>query len=93
MQLYIVTTFWVNLSTGIVELTEKQYSSRQHNLKKLGGNKYDILKPVQFKRGEVFGYEGEMGKSLGKDMAACDKNGVIIEAEVKKEKKKDDAKG
>ena len=33
MKQYLVTAFWVNLSTGMVELTNKQYVSRQHNFK------------------------------------------------------------
>lgn len=83
MKQYLVTAFWVNLSTGMVELTNKQYVSRQHNLRELGGNRYEILKSIQFKKGETFGYDGELSKVFEKEIVPC---------EVKKEKKKDDVK-
>ena len=88
MKQYLVTVFWVNLHTGIVELTQKQYQSRQHCLKSLGDNKYEILKPIQFKKGETFGYDGELAKVHGKDMVPCETKSAVI-----KEKKKDDVKG
>lgn len=85
MKQYIVTDTCVNFGIGtILELTERQYEKRKQALKKLFGNKYEVLLPVQFKRGEVVGIEGEPDKYLQAKLNPC---------EVKKEKKKDDVKG
>lgn len=46
----------------VVELTKKQYDSRQHLLRKIQGNKYQALHLVQFKQGETLGIEGELDK-------------------------------
>ena len=84
MEKYTVTDRFINFGISeILELTEKQYESRKHLLKKLQGNKYEVLQTVQFKRGEVVGLEKEPDKSLKSKLNPC---------EVKKEKKKDDVK-
>lgn len=81
MKQYLVTDTFVNFGIGaILELSEKQYESRKHLLKKLSGSKYEATQTVQFKRGEVVGIEGELDKYLLTKVNPC---------EVKKDKKND----
>lgn len=54
----------VTLHGGIVELTNEQASCRAHALVSLGEGLYEICQTVQFKTGEVIGYDGEVNKSL-----------------------------
>lgn len=77
---YTVTASSARLSTGVLVLTQKQASRRGHNLKALGKNRYEIVNPVEFKAGEVIGYEGEIPKALA--------DVLINEAEEKKENTK-----
>ena len=84
MEKYTVTDKFVNFGISeILELTEKQYESRKHLLKKLKDNKYRVEQNVQFKHGEIVGLETEPDKALNTNLSPC---------EVKKEKKKDDVK-
>lgn len=79
MKQYIITEA-MNFNAGsVLELSEKQYKGRDHCLKKIGNNKYEVLKTVQFKIGEVIGLDGEIDKGLQHKLNAC---------EVKKEVKK-----
>ena len=88
MEKYIITDRFINFGISeILELTEKQYESRKHLLKKLQGNKYEVLQTVQFKRGEVVGLEKEPDKSLKSKLNPCEAKTIVS-----KEKKKDDIK-
>ncbi len=54
--------------SGILGLSAEQARTRLHCLRavktdKSGGGTYEVLKPVQFKRGEEFGFSGEVGKN------------------------------
>lgn len=55
--------------SGQVTLTAEQAASRRHALKavevnpKTGAGVYEVLQTIQFKRGERFGYDGEVGKN------------------------------
>lgn len=68
MKSYEVTSTVAKIFGGVVELNNDQYKTRAHNLEKIGKGKYKVLSPVQFKRGEQFGYDGEMPKSLAVDL-------------------------
>lgn len=58
MKLYSVDKV-ITLQAGVITLTDAQAAARQHCLKRLmGKGRYEIQKPVQFKRGEVIGLEG-----------------------------------
>ena len=53
--------------SGIVGLSAEQAKSRAHNLKpvkpgKDGAGEYEVVHPIQFKRGETFGFSGQVGK-------------------------------
>lgn len=106
MKQYLITDTFVNFGIGaILELTEKQYESRKHLLKKLSSNKYEVLQTVQFKRGEVVGLEGELDKYLqtkvnpilvhhvdADDLVAAGVAGILEAGKIKSKEKKNDAK-
>jgi hypothetical protein len=51
-------------NTGILQLAAVQAAARSHALTNLGDGLYEIRSAVQFKSGEVIGYDGEVGKAL-----------------------------
>jgi hypothetical protein len=63
------------VASGIVGLSPDQARTRLHNLmpvkgkvdtregsKTRGAGEYEVVNPIQFKRGEEFGYSGQVGK-------------------------------
>lgn len=64
MQRYLIIAAVASFAAGILELTPVQASARSHALKPLGDSLYEVTAPVQFKNGEVVGYDGEINKSL-----------------------------
>lgn len=52
------------LYAGNLVLSEDQARRRAHNLKHLEGDVYEIINPVQFKGGEVIGYDGDPPKAV-----------------------------
>lgn len=54
----------VSLASGVVELTRSQAQTREHALRHLEADLYEIVLPIQFKAGEVLGYSGEIAKGL-----------------------------
>jgi hypothetical protein len=60
----------VTLYSGQVELTAEQAKDRQAAVKavkagKDGAGTYEITSSIMFKAGEVFGYDGDIGKDSG----------------------------
>lgn len=56
------------VDSGIVALTAEQARARAHNLKvvkagKDGAGEYEVRSQIQFKKGESFGYSGQVGKN------------------------------
>ena len=69
MDKYIVTGMFARLSSGKLELTEKQAKQRMQNLEKTNQDGvFNIVKPVDFKRGEVIGYDGAFPKAMAEIM-------------------------
>lgn len=68
MKHYEVNAPYVNINSGFLALTPKQYERRKHNLEKVKDGVYSVIKSVQFKRGEQFGYEGDINKSILQDV-------------------------
>lgn len=64
MQKIKITSSAVNLNAGIVELTRNQAQAREHALRHLEKDVYEIVKPIQFKAGEILGYSGEILKGI-----------------------------
>lgn len=79
---YTVTAASARFHQGVLELTKEQAASRLHNLKAKGKGCYEIVNPVEFKRGEVIGYDGALPKALGD----------LMETEAKQLTKKEKAK-
>lgn len=69
MNMYQSQDFCISLHTGRVVLDAKQASRRKHLLKPIevdkdGAGTYEIIKgPVNFKKDEIFGYDGQLPKS------------------------------
>jgi hypothetical protein len=65
MMKYYRATAYVTIHGGVLGLDPSQADARMHRLKPLGGNRYEVRDPtVQFKRGEVFGIEGDLPKEM-----------------------------
>jgi hypothetical protein len=72
MNAYRVTAaMGVHIHGGILLLHVSQARARMHRLTPLGENRYELSHPpVQFKRGETFGFEGNLSKGLGRSVEA-----------------------
>lgn len=64
MKTYIVTGVVVTLHAGKVKLTSHQASLRLYALKKISDDVYEITGATQFKKGEIFEWDGELPKSM-----------------------------
>lgn len=64
MQRIIVTGLKAEFYAGILELNPAQAASRTDCLDNLGDGLYQIKGPVQFKRGEEIGFDGDINKAL-----------------------------
>jgi hypothetical protein len=83
MKKVLVTGFCATIGSGSLVLSEAQSAPRLNNGSIVPGKKdgvFDIVNIVTFKRGEVFGYDGELPPSLLEDMAPM-KDAVAKEAE------------
>lgn len=85
----------VDVLSGQVKLSAEQARARLHNLKavdtkKDGSGVYQVVQPIQFKRGETFGFDGDVGKNGvlsdpdAEQLAAMGEDDARVEAEVKK---------
>lgn len=63
-----VVGHFITLHSGRVRLDEKQARARQHGLKKVEGDTYEIIGPVGFKSGEMFWFDGSIGKAHAEDI-------------------------
>jgi predicted nucleic acid-binding Zn-ribbon protein len=78
---YTVTARSLVIGGGVVILSKQQASDRSHNLKPLGKDNYEVVNPIELKAGEVFGYKGDLPKSM---VEAIEKPGKAdAEAEAK----------
>ena len=70
---YVVIGVYCSISTGeTVLLSAEQARSRLHNLEpenvnKDGSGTYVVKNSIQFKRGELFGYDGALPKSMASE--------------------------
>jgi hypothetical protein len=60
---YKVVAPYIELYSGVLTLTKEQAAVRAHNLRKVKGG-HEIVRPVQFKRGEEIAYDGELTLEL-----------------------------
>lgn len=64
MNKYIITGRSVRITSGMLELTAEQAKARAHHLEALQDGRFQIVTTVEFKRGEVIGFEGDLPKAL-----------------------------
>lgn len=69
MKNYQVTGKVVSISSGVVELVKHQSDARMFALNRVGKNRFAVLKTIHFKRGETFGYDGELSKGVALHLA------------------------
>lgn len=63
MTFYEVTGAFVEISNGTLYLTDELATPRLHALTPLDDNAFRVDKPVFFKHGQTFGYDGNLGKN------------------------------
>ena len=80
MSNYVVTAVSVRLHGGVLTLSKTQSAPRLHNLLALGGNRFEVAGPVEFKRGEQVGYDGELPKALCDLLATPEKAAARFKA-------------
>jgi hypothetical protein len=73
MKTYEVTGTYVSVNSGTLRLKPEQAAARAHALKETGKHLFEVLSPVGFKRGEVFGYDGQINKALLSEVAETGK--------------------
>jgi len=77
-----VTAVSVTLHAGLVRLTADQASRRAHAIKAAGKKgEFEILQPINFKRGEIVEYNGDVPKALAEDLEAVQKAKAKADAE------------
>lgn len=64
MNQYEVTATAVTINAGMIKLSQSQANRRKHLLKRVTDDVYEVISSVQFKRGEVIGYDGAVNKAL-----------------------------
>lgn len=68
MDKYTITARSVRFASGLLELTDEQARTRLPKLRALDKMRFEIIQPVEFKRGETIGYEGDLPKSFADRM-------------------------
>jgi hypothetical protein len=69
MAKYLIIGFSARFSGGVIGLTPEQALERSHNLEALGDDRFAILRPIEFRAGEVVDFEGEVHPLLLQSMA------------------------
>ncbi|MDA8122250.1 MAG: hypothetical protein M0Z38_06765 [Deltaproteobacteria bacterium] len=80
MKYFRVIALSAGFSSGRLSLSADQFASRRHALvptKEKGV--FRILQPVQFKRGEEIGFDGEVNKILLQDLSPVEANPKTVE--------------
>lgn len=73
MKLYeVIAPTGASVTGGTLKLAKPQAALRAHALKELGNGLYEVVTPVQFKRGEQFGWAGEGNKLLLQDITPAE---------------------
>ena len=86
------TSAIVNLTAGNLELDKDQHRRRRHLVTANGDGTFAIVKSVQFKAGEEFGFDGEISNTLAADVTPLTpKEAKALKKRLAPEKKKADA--
>lgn len=75
MKRYEVISVKVTLASGVLQLSKEQAGCREHALRPMGDGLFLIDQPVEFKCGEVIGYDGEINKILMTEIEPLDGDG------------------
>lgn len=75
----------VTINSGVIQLNGEQAKNRMHNLSHIADDRFDIVRPINFKTGEFFGYDGQLPKSMVSSIEAD----ADVAAKPKKPKKSD----
>jgi len=86
MKQFQVEAVSVTINAGVLELSLSQAQRRKHLLKLIKDNQYEVLSPVQFKRGEKFGYGGDVNKLLMTEITPIEDKGDTKDKKKGKEK-------
>lgn len=65
---YTVIGKSVEITSGVLTLSATQSADRAHLLKHVKGSQYEVLRTVTFKKGEQFGYDGVLPKSIAENL-------------------------
>lgn len=88
MKKYVVTATVARFGAGaLLKLTPAQAAPRKHCLEFEGANVYKVIAPVEFKRGEELGAEGEFSKTMLQELAVKGKAAVDTDSTQKDEKR------
>lgn len=74
MKTYAVTGAGARLVLGTLRLTKEQAASRKHALLPLGEDTYTLTGPVEFKHGEIFGYDQPIPKTLAEEIGEVEES-------------------
>ena len=72
MKIYEVVAPYAGVNSGRVEITPEQARARRFALEPLGDDLYRVTHATGFKRGEVFGFDGDMPKALALCVATAE---------------------
>lgn len=59
---------FIHLHSGKVKLSERQARDRSHGVRKIKDDLFEITSPIGFKRGEIFSFDGDLGKGQSEDV-------------------------
>ena len=72
------TTGIVRIGHGILALSEAQAAVRRRGLQPLGGGRFKVTAPLEFKAGETIGFDGEAPKVLAHLLRAEDMPAAVL---------------
>jgi len=72
MKTYEVVAPYAGVNSGTVQITPEQARARRFALEPLGDDLYRVTQATGFKRGEMFGFDGDMPKSLALCLEAAE---------------------
>lgn len=73
MRQYEVIGFAAMIHSGRVALDPRQAAARAHAVEAVKGTAgvFEVTAPIQFKRGERFGYDGDIPKAMAGEVSAA----------------------
>jgi len=72
MKTYEVVAPYAGVNSGTVQITPEQARARRFALEPLSDDLYRVTQATGFKRGDMFGFDGDMPKSLALCLGAAE---------------------